>query len=164
MSLEHSNPARTAIPLAARHHVFIVHGHDSEAKEKVARFCEKLGLVAVILHERPTAGQTLIEKLEEYANVSYAVVLLTPDDIGASADNPKAFLNRARQNVVFELGYFVGRIGRSRVVALHKHDVEIPSDFSGVVYIKLDEDGAWKPKLAQEFVKAGLEIKIEGLL
>jgi predicted nucleotide-binding protein len=155
---------RSEARMVSRHRIFIVHGHDNESKEKVARFCEKIGLVAVILHEQAAGGKTTIEKLEEHSDVAYAAVLLTPDDVGAPVDDPKSLQSRARQNVILELGYFVGKLGRARVVALHKEDVEIPSDFSGVVYVKLDEEGAWKVKLAQEFIKAGLEIKIEGLI
>jgi hypothetical protein len=107
--------------------VFLVHGRDDGAKEATARFLERLGITAVILHEQPNLGKTLIEKLEHYGNVPFAVVLLTPDDEGrtqgASTLNP-----RARQNVVLELGYFVGLLGRKRVCALYRGGVELPSD------------------------------------
>lgn len=144
--------------------VFIVHGHDDEAKEKVARFIEKLGLSAVILHEQASEGQTIIEKFEKHSNVTYTVVLLTGDDVGAVAENQSSLRNRARQNVVFELGYFIGKLGRNKVVALYKDDVEIPSDYSGVCYIEMDAPGAWKTKFAQELVKAKISIDLNGLL
>ncbi len=144
--------------------VFLVHGHDNEAKQELARFCERLGLSPIILHEQAEKGRTIIEKFEDYADVRHAVVLLTPDDVGASASKRTDVHPRARQNVVFELGYFVGRLGRSRVSAMRKGDVEVPSDYHGVVYITLDDAGAWKTKLAQEFVQAGLTIDLKGLL
>ena len=130
--------------------VFIVHGRDNEAKETVARFLENLDLKAVILHEQSNQGRTIIEKFEQHAQVGFAVALLTPDDVGALQDNSNDLKPRARQNVVFELGYFLGRLGRERVCALTKGDVEIPSDYAGVVYIPLDDFGGWKMKLIEE--------------
>lgn len=144
--------------------VFVVHGHDGEAKEATARFLEKLKLDAVILNEQPNAGRTLIEKLEDYSDVGFAVVLLTPDDVGAAKDEIDKLNPRARQNVIAELGHFVGRLSRKRVCALYKEGVEIPSDYSGVAYIAMDRAGAWKTKLAQELVEAGLPIKLEEIL
>ncbi|MEE8356570.1 MAG: nucleotide-binding protein, partial [Anaerolineales bacterium] len=99
--------------------IFIVHGRDEEAKDSLARFLEKLGLEVIILHEQPNQGRTIIEKFEDYSDVGFAVVLLTPDDIGGRA-NDLELLPRARQNVVFELGFFIGALGRERVCALHK--------------------------------------------
>ena len=115
--------------------VFLVHGRDESAREGTARFLEKLGLEAIILHEQPNAGRTIIEKVETFAGVAFAVVLLTPDDVGGIASNPPALNPRARQNVILELGYFIGRLGRAHVAALLKGDVEKPSDYDGVVYI-----------------------------
>lgn len=151
--------------MAATREIFVVHGHDGEAKETVARFLEKLELDPIILHEQPNQGRTLIEKFETSSSgVAFAVVLLTPDDLGGVAGDSPELHPRARQNVILELGYFLGRLGRTRVCALHKGGVELPSDFQGVVYIEFDPAGAWRTKLAQEFVEAKLTIKIEGLI
>jgi predicted nucleotide-binding protein len=139
--------------------VFVVHGHDGEARQTVARFIEKLGFEAVILHERPNNGRTIITKFrEEAAGVGFAVVLMTPDDVGGTALGHAAppVRARARQNVVFELGFFIGELGPARVAALVKGEIERPSDFDGVVYIDLDDGGAWKMMLAREFREAGL--------
>ncbi|HEY3566735.1 MAG TPA: nucleotide-binding protein [Thermoanaerobaculia bacterium] len=144
--------------------VFIVHGHDTSATESTARFLEKLDLEPIILHEQANGGQTIIEKFEAHANVGFAVVLLTPDDIGASTAIPDKLLPRARQNVILELGYFTGKLGRRRVCGLFRPEVEIPSDFHGVLFIELDAQGGWKAKLAQELVSAGLKINLQGLL
>jgi len=145
--------------------VFVVHGHDEAAKAKAARFLEKLKLVPIILHEQPSSGRTIIEKFETYSgDIAFAVILLTPDDIGSSEKTPKDLKPRARQNVVMELGYFLGRLGRSRVCALHKGHVELPSDYQGVLYIELDDAGAWQAKLAQEFVQSKMPIDLTGLL
>jgi predicted nucleotide-binding protein len=145
--------------------VFVVHGHDDEAKVKTARFLEKLGLIPIVLHEQPSSGRTIIEKFETYSDdIAFAVVLLTPDDVGAVASKANALQARARQNVVMELGYFMGRLGRSRVCALHKGMVELPSDYQGVLYIELDAPGAWQARLAQEFAQAKLPIDLRGLL
>jgi len=144
--------------------VFIVHGHDESAKQAVARFIEKLGLKAVILHEQPNAGRTIIEKFEDYANVGFAVVLMTPDDVGATKDKKDQLLARARQNVVFELGFFVGQLGRNRVCALHKEEVEIPSDYTGVLYIPMDESGGWQLKLAKEIKASGIPVDLNKVM
>jgi predicted nucleotide-binding protein len=137
--------------------IFIVHGHDSEARETVARFIERIGFQAVILHERPNKGRTIITKFrEEAADIGFAVVLMTPDDHGAKAGEPST-KPRARQNVVFELGFFIGVLGPDRVAALVKGGIERPSDFDGVVYINL-EDGGWRQELGRELEAAGYKI------
>ena len=137
--------------------VFVIHGRDNEAKEMVARFLQNLGLTPVILHEQPNQGRTIIEKFEQHAQVGFAVALLTPDDVGALKSNEKNLKPRARQNVVFELGYFLGLLGRERVCALTKGNVEIPSDYDGVVYISLD-DGGWKMDLIRELKNVGFGV------
>ncbi len=139
---------------------FIVHGHDEGARESVARFLEKLGIEAIILHEQASAGRTIIEKLEYYSDVDYAVVVLSPDDVGASASTQKKLNQRARQNVILELGYFVAKLSRSRVCALHKGEVELPTDILGVVYIPLDTAGAWRVLLARELRTAGFSVDL----
>ena len=143
---------------------FIVHGHDEAVKQSLARFLERLGIEAVILHEQPNQGRTIIEKFEDYSDVSYAVVLLTPDDIGASVDEQNNLMPRARQNVILELGFFIGKLGRERVCALYKGELEIPSDFSGVIWIRMDREGAWQLKLARELKAAGLNIDLNKIV
>ena len=147
-----------------RNEVFIVHGRDHGAKETIAREVEKLGLKAVILHEQPNKGRTIIEKLEELAkSASFAIVLLTPDDFGALKDRIDGTRNpRARQNVVFELGYFIGRLGRERVCPIYKGEIESPSDIDGIVYVRMDEAGAWRQDLTQEMESAGLPLLKKG--
>lgn len=145
--------------------VFLVHGHDNESKQTVARFLEKLEIEVTILHEKPNLGRTIIEKFEQHADVGYAVVLLTPDDIGKCCkEGDTSFLPRARQNVVFELGYFLGALGRKHVCALKAEGVEEPSDLSGVLYIPLDAAGAWRLRLAGEMKAAGLNIDLNRAL
>ncbi|MGK7378343.1 TIR domain-containing protein [Planococcus sp. 1R117A] len=137
--------------------VFIVHGHDDGLKNEVARFVEKLGLEAVILHEKANAGNTIIEKIEKNSDVGFAIILYTPCDEGKSKLSEK-LNSRARQNVVFEHGFFIAKLGRSNVVALHKgEDLELPNDISGVVYVKY-ENGAWKTQIADEMEASGYEI------
>lgn len=139
--------------------VFIVHGHDELLKTIIARFVEKLGLNAIILHEQASKGKTIIEKLEEQALASsFSIVLLTPDDIGYPKGKNDLSNPRARQNVIFELGYFCGAIGRKNVFVLYKEGVEIPNDYLGVVYTLYDVGGGWKLNLAKEMKQAGLEI------
>ena len=136
--------------------VFIVHGHDGEARETVARFIGNLGFEPIILHEQANKGRTVIEKVEANSDVGFAVVLLTPDDLGR-ANTEKDLQPRARQNVLLELGYFIGKHGRDKVCALRRGQVAIPSDFAGVVWEEMDERGAWKQALARELQAAGHE-------
>ena len=138
--------------------VFVVHGHDDSAREAVARFLEKLGLEAIILHEQPDQGRTIIEKFEAFASeVGFAVVLLTPDDLVRAAAPGSPQPSRARQNVIFELGYFAGKLGRGRACLLRKGEVEIPSDLYGVIYTEMDGADGWKLKLVRELKAARLD-------
>jgi predicted nucleotide-binding protein len=141
--------------------VFVVHGHDHEAMHSVARLVQQLGLKPIILVEQSNGSQTVIEKLESHASAAFAVVLLTPDDAGRSMkDDASGERPRARQNVVFELGFFVGRLGRSRVCALVKGDIEIPSDWQGVLLHRLAEKSDWRLSLAKEMKAAGFEVDL----
>jgi len=145
--------------------IFIVHGHDEAMKHTVARFISGLGLTPVVLHEQPDRGQTIVEKFERNAaKAGFAVVLMSPDDVGGAAATPKLKRPRARQNVVMELGYFVGTLGRSRVCVLVSKEVEIPSDYMGVAYTAFDPGGAWKLRLAGELRSAGYAIDAAGIL
>lgn len=137
--------------------VFLVHGHDG-VRETVARFIEKLRLKVIILDEQPLRGRTIIEQIEHNSRVGFAIILLTPDDVGGSQLTPHTLRSRARQNVIFELGYFCGLLGRSRVCALYKDDLELPSDFQGVLYLPLDSQEAWKLKLIRELKAAGIPV------
>ncbi|MGV0938892.1 TIR domain-containing protein [Empedobacter falsenii] len=143
--------------------VFIVHGHDDEAKTKTARFIEKLGLKSIILHEQASGSKTVIEKIEAYSNVGFGIILYTACDIGAKAEESPKYKSRARQNVVFEHGFLIGKIGRENVCALVKGDIETPNDISGVVYVKMDEDEAWHIKIAKELRNSGYEIDMNKL-
>lgn len=146
-----STDAVLRAPLSRK--VFIVHGHDDGAREMVARFLERIGLEAIILHEQANQGRTIIEKVVAHGNVGFAVVLLAPDDEGcAKGGEPEP---RARQNVLLELGYFIGRLGRDKVCALKRGKLEIPSDFAGVVWETMDTSGGWKQSLARELEAAG---------
>jgi len=136
--------------------VFIVHGHDQAPREMVARFLEALGLEPIILHEQANMGRTIIQKLVDHGDVGFAVVLLTPDDEGRTSGGQ--LQPRARQNVILELGYFVGLLGSPRVCALKRGEVEIPSDFHGVVYEPFDDHGGWKQSLARELDAAGYHV------
>lgn len=139
--------------------VFIVHGHDNEAIQEMARTLEKGDLEAIILHEQPDGGRTIIEKIEQYTDVDFAVVLYTQCDLGRAKDtNVEHERYRARQNVVFEHGYLIGKLGRDHVCALVKGDVETPGDISGVVYVPMDEHGAWKMRLARNMQDVGIKV------
>jgi len=150
-------PARTASKGdVAFDKVFLVHGHDEAALQAVARFLTTLELTPIILHEQASRGRTIVEKLEHHGDVGYAVILLTPDDVGGTS--PDKLQSRARQNVVLELGYFFGRLGRDRVCALYKGELELPSNVLGVIYIPFDSGGGWRLRLAKELKAAGFPV------
>jgi hypothetical protein len=149
------NPPKIMKPRSEK--IFIVHGHDGEARESVARFISSLGLHPIILHEQANRGRTVIEKVEAHGDVGFAVVLLTPDDLG-KAKNGTELEPRARQNVLLELGYFFGRLGRENVCALKRGEVEVPSDFAGVVWESMDVGTGWKLSLGRELQAAGYPI------
>lgn len=141
--------------------IFVAHGHDKGMQAAVARCLENWGLEAVILHERPDEGRTVIEKLEEeISDCQFAIVLLSPDDISYPAtDDPSNQKHRPRQNVVFELGYSIGRLGRGKVFLLcTTTDIEILTDYQGVIYTRFDDAGGWERRLSQELKKAGYNI------
>lgn len=141
-----------------RQKVFISYGRDEEAKTTVAKFIEDLGLMPITLDEQPSKGQTLIDKFEETADeAGFAIVLLTPDDIGSSKATGKR-KPRARQNVILELGYFFRSLGHERVCALYKEGVELLSGVPGLVYTSMDNDNDWQLSVRQEMINAGLPI------
>lgn len=138
--------------------VFIVHGHDDDMKSSVARVLEKLNIEPIILSEQPNQGRTIIEKFEDESNVDYAVVLLSDKDDHGSEITSNQLKPRARQNVILELGYFIGKLGRNRVFVLKKNDVEIPSDILGVVYTEYDNNEGWKYSLCKELRELGYSV------
>ncbi|MEK6806961.1 MAG: nucleotide-binding protein [Pseudomonadota bacterium] len=140
--------------------IFVVHGHDEAAKQALARYLERLSLEAVILHEQPNGGRTIIEKLEAHLDVDFAVILLTPDDVGAPKGADASMRARARQNVILELGLFIGALGRKRVCALYLGDLELPSDYNGVLFVPMDNGGGWQLVLAREMRQAGLNVDL----
>lgn len=143
--------------------VFIVHGHSNEVKINVARTLEKLGLNPIILHEQANSGKTIIEKFEEHSNVGFAIILLTDDDLG-KAKKDENLNSRARQNVILELGYFIGKLGRNRVCPLYTKGVELPSDLYGLLYLEIDSSEYWKINLAKELKAAGYDIDVNKII
>jgi predicted nucleotide-binding protein len=146
-----------AIPSAALNRkVFVVHGREEGLREAVARFLERLGFQPIILHEQANQGMTVIEKVEANSDVGFSVIILTPDDVGGL--NGDALQPRARQNVLLELGYFIGKLTRRRVCTLKVGELEIPSDWRGVVDELYDAGGGWRQTLARELEEAEYEI------
>lgn len=139
--------------------VFIVHGHDDIAKLEMSAFISSVGLQPIILHQQASSGRTIIEKIEHYSNVGFGVVLYTPCDVGSKVGELTGNY-RARQNVVFEHGFLIGKLGRARVSAIVKGHVETPNDISGVVYVSMDHEDQWKQQLLLELSDAGYHVKI----
>jgi predicted nucleotide-binding protein len=199
--IDHEGNIGTRLKKSSR--VFIVHGLNNKIKDSVSDYLKSLNLEPIILHLQPSLGKTIIEKVEHYSDVGFAVILLTVDDFGGTPtdDNISDFYAsllkfaqsgsqmqdisekdqtivigqfvsfikdifsliklRARQNVIFEFGYFIGKLGRRKVAALCEEGIERPSDIDGLVYISLDEQGTWKNALKMEIEAAGIETGIK---
>ena len=140
--------------------VFIVHGLDGELQQSVARIIEKQGIEAVILTEQANQGKTIIEKFEDFSNVGGAICLFTADDLGRSK-NSDTDCSRARQNVIFETGYFIGKLGRDHIVILADDGIEMPSDLSGVVRTNTVN---WQFSLLKELSVMGYSVNLNLLL
>ncbi len=151
---EEENLAKSEPLLKDFSKVFIVHGHDGEVKEALARLVERQGIKPVILSEQANKGQTIIEKFEDNSDVSCAICLFTADDEG-KAEKEKEYNKRARQNVVFEAGYFMGKLGRENVVIIADDSIEIPSDINGIVYANRNN---WKFDVLKELRAIGFVI------
>lgn len=160
-----SGSAGSDLAQKASKKVFIVHGHDEGLKQVTARLVTMLGLEPVILHEHPNKSLTIIEKFSEHSSeVDFAIILLSADDEGrlrAESSAPLSF--RARQNVIFEMGFFIGRLGRGRVCAVYESNVEIPSDLQGILRVPYDTSGKWKYDVARELDAAGFAIDLNNV-
>ena len=155
------SPSPRLVPITSHEKVFIVHGHDHAARDTVEDFVDNWGLTPTVLDEQPNKGRTIIEKFEEQADeVSFAIALLTPDDVGASKKNRSDLKPRARQNVIFELGYFIKALGRQQVCILCEEGVELPSDIQGIVYIPMDDAGEWQQRVIREMVAADILVDL----
>lgn len=139
--------------------IFIIHGHDDHLKKEVQLLLSRAEIDDIVLHEQPDRGRTIIDKLiEETEGASYAIALLCPED--EIDDGTK----RARQNVILEIGYFLGKLGKSKVRLIKKGDVDIPSDLRGILYTEYDEKGAWKTNILKEIQAVGIDINIDKTL
>ncbi len=133
--------------------VFIVHGRDDSKKYEVKGFLHELGLEPIILHQQVNGGKTIIEKIEKNSDdIACAIVLFTPDDIGKLKDSDEELRTRARQNVIFEAGYFMGKIGRNRTIILSGVEEKM-TDIDGIVYIDINN---YQDALMREFKELSL--------
>ena len=146
----------------AKRDVFLVYGHDHRAKHEVMNFLAQIGIHAIDISAKPSQGRTILDQIKYYSPVDYAIVLLTSDDIVLSKGGRKS--RRPRQNVVFELGFFIGLLGSDRVCTLRKGKTEILSDYHGVIYKLMDSYGAWKTELAKELNAAGFNLEMTKIL
>lgn len=147
--------------------IFIVHGHNEEMKQATARMVEKINYAPIILHEQPNKGRTIIEKFTDHSDAAFAIILLSADDIafkkGKKVEDGRF---RARQNVILELGFFLGKIGREKTIVLFEEtdNFEIPSDYQGVIFIPYDKNGNWKFNIIKEMIAVGFDVDSNKLL
>ena len=159
---EMASPAKPSKEID-RSKIFIVHGHDDSAKLEVARFIEKIGFEPIILHEQASESRTIIEKIEAYSDVGFGVVIYSPCDIGGKNTDSPELTGRARQNVVFEHGFLIGKLGRSKVCPLVTGSVETPNDISGIVYTSMDSSN-WQIELAKELRAAEYPVDMNNVI
>ncbi len=144
--------------------VFVVHGHDRSALVEVENFLHRLKVKPIVLADKPNESKTVIEKFLHYAARSaYVIVLMTPDDVGRAKEEEN-LQSRARQNVIFELGYFFGNLGRKNVVALLTEKLEEPSDIKGVIYVRMSSNNSWKIEVVREMRAAGLKVDANDII
>jgi len=177
---EEETPKKRVAQLSNK--VFIVHGRDHKPLKELKAMLTRFGLNPIVLHEKASGSRTIVEKLEKYSDVGYTFVILTPDDVGGDMGSLDAILSypgfppdyedifeepnplmkrRARQNVILEFGYFIGKLNRDRVCCLHKGDVELPSDMHGIVYVPFkDSVKEARDMIIEELTEAGYEIKM----
>lgn len=142
------------------HRVCVIHGQNDALKNAVSDYLQKLGLEPVVLHKQPSGERNIMEKIEILPEVDYAVVLLTDDDFvqtGKSSRGGKAL----SRNVLFELGYYIGRLGKSRVCALYKGHNKPPRDYEGISCLTISDNQVWRRLLGMELKEAGFEIKTD---
>jgi predicted nucleotide-binding protein len=154
---------KSSVSFADNDNVFIVHGHNTSVQQSVARVIDKLGLNPIILNEQANNGKTIIEKFENHSEVGFAIILMTDDDEG-KAKTEIHLKNRARQNVILELGYFIGKLGRERVLPLYSDGVDLPSDLHGLLYTPIDKAETWKFAIVKELKSAGYNVDANKLL
>lgn len=142
--------------------VFIVHGRDHAKVTEIENFIRSIGLEPIVLFKETDTGDTIIEKIEKNVEKSlYGIVLYTSCDSGYPHDRPELVKPRARQNVVFEHGYLLGKLGRNHVCALVENDdIEKPGDISGVVYKKYDDNGLWKFEIGKSMNAVGMGVDL----
>ena len=139
--------------------VFIVHGHDDHLKNEVQLLLTRAGVPNIVLHEQPDQGRTIIDKLiQEGQSANYAIALLSPDDPGTDGNM------RARQNVILEIGFFMGLLGKERLRLLVKENIEIPSDLSGILYEKYERNGKWELKILKEIQAVGIFVDFDAVV
>lgn len=158
--------ATSVFPVSTSRKIFIVHGHNEQAKTELASILTRLDFQPIILHEQPNKGMTVIEKLEaNSSDVGYAFILLTPDDLGCKKGYEKSLKPRARQNVVFEFGMFAGKLKRNKVCCLYSGETEVPSDLQGLVYIQFNTSVTEKQvDIAKELKGAGYTVDFNKIL
>lgn len=143
-----------------RSNILFIHGHDEARKDSVLKFIEKVGLQAIILQEQLNGSRSIMEKLGKFSNINFAIILVTPDDTALSENKPREGKACVSQNMIFELGYFVGKLGPGRVCALYQEGMEIPLDYSDIVCVPMDPRERWKLLVAKEIKQAGIEIDL----
>jgi len=147
--------------------IFIVHGHNEEMKQSVARTIEKLDLKPIILHEKANKGRTIIQKFIDHSDVGFAIILMSADDYGFSIKKTATDARlRSRQNVILELGFFLGKLGIDRVIAIFEQteNFDIPSDYDGVIFIPYDKDGKWKFDIIKELKALDYQVDANKIL
>ena len=150
------------IKSADKNYIFIVHGRERSKVEEVENFVRSIGYDPIVLFKEADNGLTIIEKIEKYTNEScFGIVIYTECDVGYLIGNPNDAKPRARQNVVFEHGYLMAKLGRKNVCALvESPSIEMPSDISGIIYKNYDANGLWKYSIAKDMIASNIKVDL----
>lgn len=161
-----STQLAAATSRSTSHRIFVVSGSDVEMKKAINEALTKLRLVPLILCEEPSQGRKIVERFDDYADVSFAIVLLSPDDFVYSKNEPPGKRKlKSRQDVVFDLGFLLGKLGKDNVLVFFREyeGFEIP-DFEGIKLAAFDNRGSWKLSLIRELSKSGFQLDSDRIL
>ena len=141
--------------------VYVVHGRDCAFVEPVVAYLEAIGLHPILLVDTSRSDRNLVERFENFASQAYAVVLLAAENDAAARAATDPGLRRLRPDaqLIFQLGYLIGKLGRRYVSALHREDLELPAELSSVLAIPMDDIGIWKFGLLRDLVAAGFAVE-----
>jgi predicted nucleotide-binding protein len=162
-----AQPAAASTPTGTPRRIIVVSGADETMKQTMTLALRKLGLASVVMSEEPAQGKKLVDRFKEYADVGFAVVLLSPDIyVYPKGEEATKRERTPRQDVTFMFGFLLGKLGKERVLAFYREspNFAFPIEFEGVKFAPLDNRDSWKLALIRELTGCGYIVDAERLL